>query len=86
MARLDVKIRKKWEWFYKFWNLIILDYVGNLRFFQSVCPAPPPGGGLQVEEGPPGDDGDDDELDGDHGDGDNELDPLKRIGALQPPR
>ena len=74
---------------------MILDKVGNLQFFRSVCPAPPPGGGLQVEEGPPGDDGGDhgdadDELDGDddgdYGDGDNELDPLKWIGALQPPR
>ena len=86
---------------------MIFDWVGNLRFFQSVCPVPPPGGGLQVGEGPPGYDGGDhgdgdNELDGDdhgdygdadseldgddYGDGDNELDPLKWIGALQPPR
>ena len=40
-----------------------LEKVGNLRFFQSVCPAPPQDGGQQVGEGPPDDDVDDDDDD-----------------------
>ena len=44
-------------------NQGIFHKVGNLQFFQSVCPAPPQDGGQQVGEGPPDDDVDDDDDD-----------------------